>query len=244
MRKNYASEKRKMKDTVQTNISLIEQKYEKVGVIGSKSNDFEKDEVETRALIKKSSSIIQYEVNSGLDGRRNLLLGIGVQPDKFDEMVLELKKIGKIESIQINKSDKTSEFSDLNAKKNSLFKARESLVNLKNRASSGKIEELINLEDKILQVEESIQKLGVELGQFNLENEFCTIKFSLIEVGIKSSNSFISKLLHNLKTSLEWTIKYYFILCISYFLFIFSVKVSLSLFEKLKPMLIRFKNSL
>ncbi len=243
-RKNYASEKGGMKNSIQPNLVSNEQKYEKVGVIGSKSNDFEKDEIETRAMILKFKSIIQYEVSSGLAGKRNLFLGIGVHPEKFDEVVLELKKIGKIESIQINKTDKTSEFSDLNAKKNSLFKARESLLNLKNRAASGKIEELINLEDKILLIEESIQKLGVALGQFNLENEFCTIKFSLVESGFKLTDTFLSRFLQNLKNSLEWTIKYYCLLIFSYFLFIFSFKLSWQIFEKLKPHINKFKNSL
>lgn len=204
-RKNYASEK-KISNEGQT--SKIDQKYEKVGTISSSTNEFDKSESEIRTLIKSTNSIIQFEMNSGLSGYRTLQLGIGVEPEKFDSVILEIKKIGKIESIQVNKTDKTSEFSNLQAKKNSLFKTRESLIALK-KISNSKVDELINLENKILEIEESIQNLGVSLGQFNLENEFCTIKFSLLEKRGKVSNNLFIILLKKIMTSLEWTIKYY-----------------------------------
>ena len=54
------------------------------------------------------------------------------------------------------------------------------------------------MENKILEVEESIQKLGVKLGEFDTENEFCTIKFSLSESG-KPNKSWFSKFIQRVK---------------------------------------------
>ena len=62
----------------------------------------------------------------------------------------------------------------------------------------------MNLENRILEIERQLQDLGVSLGDFDDENEFCTVKFSLQE----TKNVSIS-LFHRLKVALEWTVKIY-----------------------------------
>jgi hypothetical protein len=47
--------------------------------------------------------------------------------------------------------------------------------------------------------------LGVDLGNFNTENEFCTLRFSLFE---GTHNKAVS-LYQRVMVALEWTIKYY-----------------------------------
>lgn len=234
IRKNYASEKKTFSggQTYQpSQTKSFDQKYEKIGSISSSTNEFEKEEKNTRDLIKNFKALIQYEESSGLEGRRHLNLGIGVNPDKFDEMILEIKKIGKLESIQVNKTDKTNEYSDLNAQRESLEKTRAALISFKGKG--GKIDELINLENKILEVEESIQKLGVKLGEFDTENEFCTIKFSLSESG-KPNKSWFSKFIQRVKTAFEWTVKYYLLLMVLFVFAAMGILLFILILEKLK----------
>ncbi len=236
LRKNYASERKLNKSGSQslplpTQSKSFDQKYEKIGSMSSSTNEFEKDEKNTRDLIKNFKALIQYEESSGLEGRRHLNLGIGVNPDKFDEMILEIKKIGRLESIQVNKTDKTNEYSDLNAQRESLEKTRAALMSFKGKG--GKIDELINLENKILEVEESIQKLGVKLGEFDTENEFCTIKFSLSESG-RANKSWLKTLLQRMKIALEWTIKYYLLLVVLFVFAAIGILLFILILEKLK----------
>src|SRR5260370_606896 len=96
-------------------------------------------------------------------------------------MVGELRKIGELSSINIDKVDKTNEFKELKAKRASLEKTRDALVSLKNKP--GRIEEFTALENRILEIEEQIQSTGVSLGDYVQENEFCTVKLSLEEKG-------------------------------------------------------------
>ncbi|MBK7058840.1 MAG: DUF4349 domain-containing protein [Leptospiraceae bacterium] len=236
IRKNYASEKKFYKTenqslTLPAQTKSFDQKYEKVGSLASSTNEFEKEEKNTRELIKNFKALIQYEESSGLEGKRHLNLGIGVNPDKFDEMILEIKKIGRLESIQVNKTDKTNEYSDLNAQRESLEKTRTALISFKGKG--GKIDELINLENKILEVEESIQKLGVKLGEFDTENEFCTIKFSLSESG-QAKKSWLTIFLHRFKVALEWTIKYYLLLMVLFVFAAMGIFLFILILEKLK----------
>lgn len=203
LKKNYASEKLKF-DRADNQPISVDQKYEKVADLQSRTRAFEDDERKIRDSIKSYNAQIQFEQNSGLQGGRRLNLAIGVQPAKFDSMVAAVKGIGSLSSIQINKTDKTNEYKDLNAKRVSIEKARDALVSLQTKG--GKIDELINLESKILELETDLQEAGVKLGEYDAENEFCTIKFSLTEeMGGKAKISF----LYRVGVALRWTIKYY-----------------------------------
>ncbi len=203
--RNYASKKiiRQNASSVKTPMS-VDQKYEKVASISNKSTKFEEAENQTRQLIKSFNALIQFEQKSGLKNNRYLHLAIGVDPTKFEEMTDSLATIGKLVGFRVDKVDKTSEFKNLQVKKVSLEKNLASLKSFKSQG--GKLEELIALEGKILEMEEKIQSLGIDLGEFDEENEFCTIKYTLEEFKIKESKI---PLVHRLKTAFEWTIEYY-----------------------------------
>lgn len=227
-RVNYASKKYKI-NTVSNNLPAIvdvDQKYEKIATVNTKSSEFEKEKKLLDKAIKKESAIIQFEQNSGNKGNRRLQLLIGVQPEKFDSLYISLSRIGKVQSKEITKKDKTNEYKQLNAKKESLLKIRTSLIELKSKG--GKIEEYINLENRILSIEEELQGLGVQLGNYDEENEFCTIKFSLIE-GTENRIS----LIHRLKVALDWTVSTYLQLIAIFFFIVGFAYLVLLVLEKL-----------
>jgi hypothetical protein len=105
-------------------------------------------------------------------------------------------------SKSITKTDKTNEYLQLNAKRISLEKTRNSLLDLKGR--SGRIDEFIGLENRILEMEAQLQELGVQLGDYDETNEFCSVRFSMIEKG----SSKIS-MAQRVKVALEWSLKYW-----------------------------------
>ena len=117
---------------------------------------------------------------------------------------------------------------NLNAKKSSLEKIRKSLIELKNH--TGKIDEFINLQNRILEIESELQDLGVLLGDFDEENEFCTVKFSLIE----GRPSVPISLLHRIKVAFEWTVQYFLLLILIVVLCTFSAFFILLIIDKLK----------
>jgi hypothetical protein len=218
--RNYASYQYKKSAKTGVHTYSVDQKYEKIANIKTSTEKIDESEKQVRDLIKSHDSIIQYEQKSGVKVSKNRIinLAIGVPPGKFDELVVKLKSIGKIISINIDKKDKTNEYKKLKAKKNSLLTIRKSLIALKNRG--GKIDEYIKLENRILEIEKEIQGLGINLGEFDSENEFCTIKFTLLEASfIKSSISFFQRL----SVAFSWSMKFYFGLTV--FLFFASLTI-------------------
>ncbi|SIO39500.1 DUF4349 domain-containing protein [Chitinophaga niabensis] len=224
LRKNYASE-----NNVSRQASFAaSQKYEKTATVRTKTSQFEKDLNEIKNKTKSFDGIIQYEQNTGNKGNREIHLLIGVNPEKFDSFYLKVQNIGRINSTEITKIDKTNEYRELNAKKASLEKTLLSLNELRSR--SGVISDYVSLHDKILEIETKLQELGVELGNFDAENEFCSIRFSLFEGAPKKGISFLSRL----KTTTEWTIRYYAILAVSLVCISLSVFIILLIIDKLK----------
>jgi hypothetical protein len=179
------------------------QKFEKTASIKTKSSEFEKDDKIIKAKTKAYNAVIQYEQNLGQKGNREIHLLIGVNPALFDSFYVEIQKIGVVKATEITKVDKTNEYRELNAKKTSIQNTLKSLNELKSKG--GQISDFISLNEKILEVEERLQELGVELGNFDAENEFCSVKLSLYEGATEKNISII----HRIKVSLEWTIKYF-----------------------------------
>jgi hypothetical protein len=203
LRKNYASEKGFKEPAAPPSAQESSQKYEKTATLNARTNEFERDETGIRQTSNNFKAIIQYEQRTGNPGHRNLHLMIGVRPELFDSFYVAAQRIGAIYVNEVTKVDKTTEFRELNAKKASLEKALVNLNDLKNRG--GSISDLVGLHDKILDIERQMQELGVELGNFAAENEFCTFRFSLQENAATATIS----LLRRLVDTLTWTFQYY-----------------------------------
>jgi hypothetical protein len=232
LRKNYASEKMQFQSASnqhQPDMAISpSQKYEKTASVKTKSSHFEQDSKQIAAQTEAFKAIVQYEQALGLKGSRELHLMIGVNPEAFDSFYLAVQKIGVIRATQITKVDKTNEYRQLNAQKASLLKTLESLNELKSKP--GPITDLVALHDKILETEGKLQDLGVELGNFDTENEFCTVKLSLYEGATEKKISVI----HRVRVALEWTIHYFTYLVFAVLGVLCAAFVLLVIIDKLK----------
>lgn len=230
LRKNYASEKSYKVQAVgqpQPDFST-NQKYEKTAAVKTKSSQFDKD---SKIIVEKTQSfkaIVQYEQALGQKGSRELHLLIGVNPEAFDSFYLAIQKIGVIRATEVTKVDKTNEYRQLNAQKASLMKTLQSLNELKSRP--GPITDLVSLHDKILEIEGKLQDLGVELGNFDTENEFCTVKLSLYEGATEKKVS----LIHRVRVALEWSIHYFTYCIFAAVLTLCTAFILLVIIDKLK----------
>lgn len=232
--RNFASKKIQRK-SVQAPV-FVDQKYEKIATLSSGSGDFSRAEKKLRLQIKSYNALIQYEQRTGLAGRRCLYLAIGIHPEKFESFIATLRTIGTIQKIQINKTDKTNEFKAIKAKKESLHKMQNSLLRLKHH--NGQIAEFVKLENRILEIEKEIQKLGVSLGEYDAENEFCTVKFTLAEGSLLAGGGFGSVLLE----SIGWTIQYGALFGLLLLFFSSAIYIGILSFFKMLPLVLKLWN--
>ncbi len=203
-KKNYASEK-KYAPSAPAAAQSVDQKFEKTASISSKSQAFTEDEQRIRSLVQTQKAIIQDEQTLGNKGARQLHLIIGVNPDTFETFYEAAHKIGTVTSTSTNKQDKTNEYLALKAKRASLESTRAALIDLKK--NQGRIDEFIQLQSRILEVEQELQNLGVALGDFDEVNAFCTVRFSLFEDKIAAQERI--SFAHRVGVAFFWATEYF-----------------------------------
>lgn len=208
-KRNYAGQNQGAASAAPSN---VDQRFEKIATLGIASSEFETDEARIRAIGEEAGALVQHEQAFGLDGRRQLQLAFGINPDDFDSVIASLRNIGRATEFQVNKLDKTNEYRTLLAQQTSLQKSRDSLIALKQR--DAELADLIALETRILDLETQIQNLGVSVGEFDSEFEFVTVKLTLIETAPDRVRdiAFVDRA----KVALEWAVSYYALLCISF----------------------------
>lgn len=207
-RKNYASQKLSGGVIAPGDA----QKYEKVATIGQSTPNFDADHARVEALIASAGGLTQYEQQQGLNGHRTLQLGIGVPPASFDPFIDEVRKIAKITYLAIVKTDKTNEYRQLRAKRETLEKALKALTDM--AGAGGSVDERLKVQARLTEIEEKIQDLGVSLGDFNAENEFCTVKLTLAEMEPPLSPSAAARALK----AFIWALEYFMYLTAGLFL--------------------------
>ena len=202
-RRNYASAKIAV-DQAPSGAQVVEQKYERVSQIEARTEHWDSDIAAVKLAIEGAKALVQRENSYGLEGARVLSLSLGVIPDAFDPTVETLKAIGELRSANVIKTDRTSDFRALEARRLSLEKTRDGLARL--RDSGAQLSDRIDLETRILEIEGQIQELGVSLGDFSELNSFCTVHFTLREA---PSGAWGPRLLDAVLSALGWTVLVY-----------------------------------
>jgi len=178
-KRNYASAKIAIAAPSAVAAQVLDQKYEEVASLSATTADFEADSRRMKEAASSVKAVVQREDSYGLPGSRSLSLSLGVVPAAFDQAVDALRAIGKLESVTVNRTDRTADYKALEARRLSLEKTRDGLAAL--RRAGADLADLMALETKILEIEGQIQELGVSLGDFSEGNSFCTVNASLRE---------------------------------------------------------------
>jgi hypothetical protein len=226
-RKNYASAKIVIAQPSAP--QTVEQKYERISNIDTRTTDWDADTAALRAAIESVEAMVQRENASGLPGGRSLSLSLGVVPSKFDEAVERLRGVGDLVSINTVKNDRTSDFLALEAKRLSLEKTRDGLSALRNAGAS--LADRMNLETRILEIEGQIQELGVSLGDFSELNSFCTVNLSLRE---KSGPNLGRRIVSAFFDALGWAVAVYVGLVVSLLGLLGVAYLALRIYDRLK----------
>lgn len=212
--------------------AVADQKYEKTATMVVGTKDYDRDEKLLRTQIAEHGALIQLEQNVGRSDykTRVLQLLIGIQPESFDKFTHALQGIGRLDVMEVTKVDKTNEYLDLKAKRSALEETRGALVDLKRM--TGTIDELVNLQYKILDIDQQLQQLGVKLGEYDEVNEFCTVRMTLYED--YDELVYPPSVPRRAMIAFKWTAKYYLAALAAFTLFTMSAFFLLAISRILK----------
>ena len=200
---NIASEKLAYNATDGAAAGVLEQKYERIANIVTKTVNYDADMERFNSILVDHNAVIQMENRRGLAGGRRVDLTIGVRPGEFDAMEAAISQIGTLISSSTTTTDKTYEYRQILAEKETLERRKESYEELKKQG--GSIPDLLQLEERIIDVESQIQQILVGLGEYSDENALCTINYTIYE-GIETGTP------RKLWNALKWATMIYFII--------------------------------
>jgi hypothetical protein len=154
--------------------------HEKSARIATSAVSFEADEAEVRAAIEEQRALVINETSGGREPERRLTLEIGVHPDKYDALVDRLGRIGRLESVSVQQQDRTNEFRQLYARRQSLKKQLESVRKLLAR-DHPTIDDSLKVEQKIHDLERELRSVSVQLGDLVGKESFYHVYLTLVE---------------------------------------------------------------
>ena len=201
---NFASQK--VEHTAVGVDAVLDQKYERIADIVSTTANFNDDFARFHEILDENGAVVQMQDSRGLPGNRRVDLVVGVRPDNFDQMHEAVLEIGNLISSSSTIVDKTLEYRRMLAEKELLERRKERYEELKTHG--GSIPELLQLTDRIIQVDIMIQEQLVSLGEYSDDNALCTINFSLYE-DISSSEVIRPSISNVLWNALTWSVGVY-----------------------------------
>lgn len=105
--------------------------YERSGQLALATDAFDDDEAQVRSAVTVHQALVLNEKSSGLVRERRLVLELGIHPDRFDELMNQLRGIGHLESVSVQQRDRTGEFQRLHAQRRSLTKRHAAILKLR-----------------------------------------------------------------------------------------------------------------
>ncbi len=156
------------------------QVYEKTAQLATESAQFTDDVAKVREALAAHRATVLNEKDSGIAPARRLTLEIGINPDRFDALVTELRQVGRLESVYVQQRDRTGEFRKLHAQRASLKKHLEAVQKLRG-GPNPKIDDQLKLEQKIQDIEKELQTLSVEFGDLLGKESFYQVHLTLYE---------------------------------------------------------------
>ena len=154
--------------------------YERSGQLALATEVFGDDETQVRSAVTVRQALVLNEKSSGLVRERRLVLELGIHPDRFDELMNQLRGIGHLESVSVQQRDRTGEFQRLHAQRQSLQKRHAAILKLRETKNLS-IDDTLRLEQRLQDIDKELQTVGVQIGDLLSKESLYHVHVALAE---------------------------------------------------------------
>lgn len=159
---------------------------------GSLSLDIEKyDDTETRILeiVKTHGGFVSKSNNTiNASGSKSGTITVKVPADKFDLLVAEISRIGKVVNQNIQASDVTEEYVDLESRLKTQKELEHRLLKLLDEKAV-KLSDIIEVEDKLASVRQKIEGIEGKMKLIRSQSDLSTLTINVYEPSMLSTSS-------------------------------------------------------
>lgn len=159
---------------------------------GSLSLDIEKyDDTEVKILeiVKSQGGFVSKSNNTvNASGSKSGTITVKVPADKFDLLVFEISKIGKVVNQNIQASDVTEEYIDLESRLKTQKELEQRLIKLLDEKAV-KLSDVIEVEEKLASVRQKIESIEGKMKLLKSQSDLSTLTINVFEPSILSTSS-------------------------------------------------------
>lgn len=193
-----------------------ESRYELVAEISISSRSFDKDARALRGVLAGAGGTTQFERSIGRSDAvtRAVVIAYAVSPDLFAKTCEQVRDIGRLEISNVTRDDRTAQYVRLSSELEALESSDRALLEL--RRGKGSIEEMAELQRRILDVERQMQDARARIAPFERE-DLCTLRVTLYEDAEVTVPP--PSLRHRSMVAFKWAVKYWLAFLLSIALF-------------------------
>ncbi len=161
----------------------------RTGTMSIENDSFDETELKAKEIAKNLGGFITNstaQVNQS--GKKQGTLTIRVQADKYDALLAELAKTGKVMNQNINGRDVTEEYVDAEARLKTQRELETRLLQLLAEKTAN-LTAVVEVEQKLANVRENIEKTEGRMRMLKDQASFSTITLSIYEPAILNTSS-------------------------------------------------------
>ena len=161
----------------------------RTGSLSIETDKYDDAEKKITDIVNKYSGFISNSkstVNSS--GNKSGTITVKVPADKYDALISDVSKIGKVMNQNIQANDVTEEYVDLESRLKTQKELEQRLIKLLSEKAS-KLAEVIEVEDKLASVRQKIESYEGKMKLLKSQSDLSTLTISVYEPSMISTSS-------------------------------------------------------
>ncbi|MDD5362679.1 MAG: DUF4349 domain-containing protein [Ignavibacteria bacterium] len=161
----------------------------KIGTMNLEVDKYEDAEYKLNEAVKKYGGYVSNAAsNQNAAGKKYGSITLKVPADKFDALTADATAIGKVMSQNIQASDITEEYVDLEARLKTQKELEQRLIKLLNEKAS-RLAEVIEVEEKLASVRQKIESIEGRMKLLKSQSDLSTLTVSVYEPSLLDTSS-------------------------------------------------------
>lgn len=159
------------------------------GTMQTEIDNFAESEAKVKQIVANFNGYVTNSTSQlNTSGKRQGSITIRVSSDKFDGMLSELSKIGKVMNQNISGKDVTEEYMDAEARLKTQRELESRLLQLLSEKTAN-LTSVVEVEQKLASVRENIEKTEGRMRYLKDQSAYSTLTLSLYEPAILNTSS-------------------------------------------------------
>jgi len=161
----------------------------KTGTMGIEVEKYDDAAAKVNEMVKKHGGYVSNTTSSqNSSGKKQGTLTLKVPADKYEALVAETTTLGKVMNQNINASDVTEQYVDLEARLKTQKELEQRLIKLL-AEKTARLTDVVEVEQKLASVRQVIESIDGKMRYMRNQSEMSTLTLSLYEPAILTTSS-------------------------------------------------------